>query len=117
MAISEVVIEEKLCQFIKEYGEGQYCLLELLRFLGRHPLACFSQLAIVRALDSNKQYVERALRHLINKGVVSVKVEYNEARYILTDDESIRKPVINVAKLDWFQWQLALGQMRPNAKK
>ncbi len=116
MAVSEVAIEEKLCQFIKEYADGQYCLLELLRFWGRHPNTRFSQLAIVHALDSRRLYVETALKHLINEGIIKTYIENGDFRYSLTEDEELRNLVLDLARLNWCQWQLMLGQMYPSSE-
>ncbi len=113
MAVSEITIGGKLCQFVKEWGDDHYCMLELLRFFGSHPCARFSRLAIVHALSSTKVYIEGALKHLINKGVVRRYIENNVPFYSLTEDESLRSPVLELAKLDWFQWQLMLRQIYP----
>ena len=114
MITSEIAIEEKLCQFIKEYADDQYCL-ELVIFLGRHPCTRFSQLAIVHALDRRRLYIERALRRLISKGVVTTSIENNVPVYSLTENESLANPVLALAKLDWYQWQRLLGQLYPTS--
>jgi len=111
MTSAQITIQEKLCQFINEYEDDRYCLLELLRFWGRHPCTRFSQLVIIHALDSRRPYVERALRYLINMGVVRTHIDNNLPVYSLTEEESLRSPVLNVAKLDWGQWQLVLGRI------
>lgn len=112
MTVSEIAIAEKLYQFIKEYADGHYCL-ELLRFFGRCPHARFSELAVVHALDVNDRrlYIERALRHLIDKGVVRTYTENNVSFYSLTEDESLRSLALDLAKLDWRQWQLVVRQI------
>ncbi len=115
MAAYEIAIEPTLCQFIKEYADDQYCL-ELLQFFGGYPHARFSWLAVVHALNVNggRLYVERALRHLINKGVVRTYIEGNNLPlYFLTGDEPLRRPALELAKLDWHQWQLVLRQIYP----
>jgi len=114
MTVPEIAIAEKLYQFIKEYADDHYCL-ELLRFFGGYPRARFSGLAVVHALDMNgrRLYIERVLRHLIDKGVVKTCIENNVRLYSLTDDESLRSLVSDLAKLDWRQWQLVVRQIYP----
>jgi len=108
--ISEVAIEDKLHEFIKEHGEEQ-CYLELLRFFGRHPYTRFSRRAIVRALDHPRFYVERDLGRLINSGVVKAYTSNSVSFYSLTDDESLCSLVLDLAKLNWLQWRLVLRQI------
>ncbi len=113
MTITDIATERELSQFVTEYAGDQYCLLELLRFWGRHPRARFSRLAIVHALDSTKLYIERALRYLVKKGAVSTHTENNISPYSLTEDESLRGPVLDLAKLDSHQWQLMIKDVQP----
>ena len=112
MSGSEIAIAEKLYQFIKEYADD-HCCLELLRFFGMYPHARFSRLALVHVLDVNggRLYIERALRHLIDKGVVKTYIENNVCLYSLTRDESLRSLVSDLGKLDWRQWQFALRRI------
>jgi len=114
MTVSEIAIAEKLYQFIKEYADGHFCL-ELLRFFGGYPHARFSGLAVVHALDVNDRrlYIERALRHLIDKGVVKTYIGNNVRLYSLTEDESLHSLASDLAKLDWRQWQLVFRQIYP----
>ena len=114
MSGSEIAIAEKLYQFIKEYADDHYCL-ELLRFFGGYPHARFSGLAVVHALDVNgrRLYIERVLRHLIDKGVVKTYIENNVCLYSLTEDESLRSLASDLANLDWRQWQLVVRQIYP----
>ena len=106
MTVSDIAILEKLHQFIKEYADS-YCCLELLRFFGRHPRARFSRLAVVNALNVNgrRPNIEKALKHLIDKGVLKIYIENNICLYSLTEDESLSSLASYLAKLDWHQWQ------------
>lgn len=113
MAISEITLQEELSQFIREYAGDQYCLVELLRFLGRHPNTRFSRLVIIHALNSRKLYTERALKHLASNGVVRTCTENNVPLYSLTEAEPRRNWALDLAKLDWYQWQLLLKQIYP----
>jgi len=114
MTASEIAIAEKLDQFLKEYADSYYCL-EILRFFGKYPRARFSGLAVVHALNVNggRLYIEKVLRYLIDKGVVKTYIENNVRLYSLTEDESLRSLVSDLAKLDWHQWQLVVRQICP----
>lgn len=109
MIVSQIAIEGKLWQLVKEYADDQYCL-ELLRFLGRHPSTQFSQAVIAHALNSRKLHIESALKRLTDKGIVRTHVGNNILLYSLTDNEPLRSPVFDLAKLEWYQWQLLLRQ-------
>jgi len=113
MTVSDIAILEKLHQFTKEYADS-YCCLELLRFFGGYPRARFSRLAVIHALDVNgrKSNIEKALKHLIDKGVVKTYIENNVCLYLLTEDESLSSLASYLAKLDWHQWQLVVRQIR-----
>jgi hypothetical protein len=114
MTASEIAVAEKLDQFLKEYADSQYCL-EILRFFGKYPHARFNGLAVVHALNVNggRSYIERALRHLIDKGVVKAYMENNVRLYSLTEDEPLSNLASDLAKLDWRQWQLVVKQIYP----
>ena len=111
MAVDKIAIAGKLCQFIEQYEDDRYCL-ELLRFFGGYPHARFSELAVVHALNSNngKLYTKRALRRLMDEGVIRTHNENNVLLYSLTGDESLCNLASDLSKLDWRQWQLVLGQ-------
>jgi hypothetical protein len=51
--------------------------------LRRHPRTRFSQLAIVRTLNSNRLYIERALARLTANGVIKKYLENNIPFYSL----------------------------------
>ncbi len=111
MTVAEISIAEKLSQFIKECADD-HCCLELLRFFGGYPHARFGELAVVHALNSNpgKLYTKRALRHLVSKGAVKISVS-NVPLYSLTENEPLRSLALDIARLDWRQWQLVLRQI------
>jgi len=114
MTASEVAVAEKLGQSLREYADSHYCL-EILRFFGKYPHARFSGLAVVHALNVNggRLYIEKALRHLIDKGVVKAYMENNVRLYSLTENEPLSNLASNLAKLDWRQWQLVVKQIYP----
>ena len=114
MTTAEITIAEELCQFIGQYADGYHCL-ELLRFFGGYPRAKFSELAVVHALNSDHggSYIKRALRQLVDRGVVRISIDNNISLYSLTEDDSLRSLASDLAKLDWRQWQLVLRQTLP----
>jgi hypothetical protein len=114
MITSGIALQEELTQFIREYTGDQYCLVELLRFLGRHPNTRFSRLVIIHALNSRRLYTEKALKHLVSNGVVRTCVENNVPLYSLTEEPQ-RNWALDLAKFDWCQWQLLLKQIYPAA--
>jgi hypothetical protein len=111
MTITQATEREFLCQLIKEYGDDPYCL-ELIQFFGSHPHARFSGLAILHALSvsGERLYVEKALRQLVDKGLVKTYSENNIAFYCLTDDDALRQAALDATRLDWSQWQVMLRQ-------
>ncbi len=114
--MQEIVVEGKLRQFIREYCDGRGSL-QLLLFLGRHPLARFSQLAIVHALDAQKTDTDEAIQHLTDKGLVVTRIAENGlCFYSLTEDESLRDRVSELVTLDWWQFQLMLEQIQPTVE-
>ncbi len=115
MVVAEVAVTEEPCpSFIKEYADDYGCL-EIIRFFGAYPRARFSRLAVVHALNvhGGRLYIERALKQLADKGIVRISTNNNILLYSLTEDESLRRPALALARLDWHQWQLALTQIYP----
>ncbi len=108
----EIAITERLCHLIRECAAQQYCL-ELLHFFSRHPFARFSGPVILYSLSASggRIYVERALGHLVGKGILVRHSDNGNSRmplYSLTTDQSLRDLVLGMAKLEWRQWQLVL---------
>ena len=111
MTISRITIAEELCQFVKRYVDDGHCL-ELLRFFGRYSHAQFSELAVLHALnlDYGKLYTKRALRQLVDEGMLGISINNNIPLYSLTKDESLGSLASDLAKLDWHQCQLVFRQ-------
>lgn len=106
--MQEIVVEERLREFIREYCDGRSSV-QLLLFLGRHPHARFSQLAIVHALEARKADVADAVQHLINKRlVVAWTAENGLPFYSLTEEEPLCGLVEELVTLDWWQHQIML---------
>ena len=113
MAVSKVAIERELYQSLRQYVDDRFCL-DILLFLGAHPHTRFSLLAIVHALGTQRLYVEHALRHLIDKGVVREYADSNPSYYSLTGDESLRRLIADLSRLDWRQWRSVLEETCPS---
>jgi len=111
MIASIVAIEEGLAQYVHNYADDRHCLLELLRFLGKHPYTRFSRSAVVHALKNQRVNVERALRYLTANGVVSSDSENKIHLYSLAKDGPERNWALDLAKFDWCQWQVVLKQV------
>jgi hypothetical protein len=114
MTVAQITLVEKLCRFLNQYMDDSYCL-QLLRFFGGYPYTRFSEPVIVHAVNPNntKPHTKRALRQLVDKGVVRTSMDNDILLYSLTEDESLRNLASELAKLDWSQWQLVFRQTRP----
>jgi hypothetical protein len=95
-------------QLMEKRSDNRY-YLELLRFFGAHPNTRFNRLAVIQSLNENdSEYeIERALAQLISNGVIKASNENNTRFYSLTKDESRRKWVMELVKLEWHNCQLA----------
>jgi hypothetical protein len=107
--ITEINTRQSVSQFTNNMV-GDRCCLGLLRFFGAHPNSRFSKLAIVHAIDENgsRIKVEMALIQLINEGIIKIDIENDMRLYLLTKDEPVRQLVLDLAKLEWRQWQMVL---------
>lgn len=110
MTIAEVSTQEKACDFVREFADDRYSL-RLLRFLGMHPYARFGRLAILHAecTDSRKSFLEKALRRLVDQGIVKECVENGFSLYSLTEDKTLANRVMELAKLDWREWRIVVN--------
>ena len=111
MLASIVTIEEKLIQSVQDYADDRRCLLELFRFLGKHPYTRFSRMAVVHALKNQGVLAERGLKYLVDKRLVTVEVENNIKLFSLTMTEQTRTLAFEMGRLDWCQWQSVLRQV------
>jgi hypothetical protein len=111
MFASVVVVEDKLAQYIKDYADDRRCLLELLRFLGKHPFTRFSRLAVVHALKHQGILVGRELKYLVDQELVTEEVENSIHLFSLTPTEQTQKWAHELGQLDWCQWQSLLRQV------
>jgi hypothetical protein len=107
--ITEINTRQSVSQFTNNMVYDR-CCLGLLRFFGAHPNSRFSKLAIFHAIDENgsRTKVEMALIQLINEGIIKIDIENDMRLYLLTKDEPVRQLVLDMAKLDWRQWQMVV---------
>ena len=108
--MSDILHEDELCQFINEFAEDQ-CSLELIQFWGRHPHTRFSRLALIHAFDRRRSEIERALRRLVDKGLVKTSTGNGVTFYWLTETKPLRTLVLRLTELDWPRWQLLLKEI------
>jgi len=99
--------EESLYRFLQEHGDN-WVKRGLLLFWGMHPNARFDRRAICYALDCNKLDAERALRTMVEDGLLDRNICNDVTLYSLTKNEEKRQPVLELATLSWEQWQLIL---------
>lgn len=112
MTASTVVIEEKLSEYVRSYQDDRCCLMEMLRFLGKHPNTRFSRRALVHALKSERhRVVERGLKYLTDSGVASSDSEKGILLYALAKTGPMRDWALNLARVDWHQWQTLLKEV------
>jgi len=98
-----------LGQLVKKLINNRCCLM-LLRFFVAHPNGRFSKLAIVHAIDDNnsKPEVEKALRQMVDEGILMINIENDVSFYLLTREEPTRQSILEMAEFDWRHWQLVL---------
>lgn len=111
MSVTQTPARENVFQVIEEYDSDPYCL-ELIQFFGWYPDTHFSRLAVLHVLSANgeRRRIEKALKELIDKGVVKTYSENNAQLYCLSDDASKREAALELARVDWGQWQGVLRQ-------
>ena len=96
-------------QIVQKFRDDNYCL-ELLRFFGNYPTTRFSELAVVHALsDEEKSRVKGALGRLLLSGIVGVCIANGTHLYKLADNEGFRDAVMYLAKLEWREWRMIIG--------
>ena len=78
MVAPNILIEESLYRFLEEHGDNR-AKRRLLFFWGSHPDGKFARYTICYALDCNKLEVDRALRVLVEAGLVDTYM-HNESK-------------------------------------
>ena len=96
---TQTSVRGELRRFIKEYADDYYAVSLLLVFAA-YPFTRFSRLAIIHALpDNSTNKIHQGLAKLVDKGVISTRVDNNTALYWLGDDSSTRKLVLQFGRL------------------
>ncbi len=108
--MKDIEIEDKLCNFIKEFSDNLYCL-ELLMFFSRHPNARFNRTAILHSVNVEHFEASLSLKHLIDKKVVVSYSENGATLYGLTKEEPIHSQAAQMVHIDQHQWQIILEQL------
>ena len=107
--------EASLYRFLEEYGNNRV-KREVLFFWGCHPNAKFTRHIICYALDCSKLEVDRELRALVKAELVDIHILNGVTFYSLTANEERRRPVLELAALDWNQRQLMLKRIKLEGK-
>jgi hypothetical protein len=110
METLSVSTEEELYHFLEEHGTNRV-KRELLAFWGRHSDAKFSRRVICYALDCSKLEAEGALRAMVDAGLVDNHTNNGLTLYSLTENEERRRLVLELAALDWDQWNTMIKRM------
>jgi len=109
-----MVIRTEVYRFLQEYGDSRV-KRELLLFWGMHPNARFDRRAICYALDCNKLDAERALTTMVGEGLLEETRCNGVALYQLTTIDERRRSVLELAALNWEQWQLMFRDVEQEA--
>ncbi len=86
------------------------CCLGLLRFFAAHPNGRFSKLAVIHAVDDDCTgwEMEQALEEMVEERILDVNRDNRITFYMLTQEEALRRLVLNMATFEWRDWQLVL---------
>ncbi len=106
---------EDLYRFLQEHGDS-WVKREMLLFWGMHPNARFDRRAVHYALDYSRMETERALRTMVEEGLVDKNICNGVTLYSLTAEEERRRVVLELAALSWDQWSLMLMRVEQAAK-
>ena len=92
---------EELERFTAQYA-GDATGREIILFLGQHPFARFSQLALRSALRSNVE-IAGSLRQLVSRGVIKSADGNGIRLYWLTNEEPVRGLVLGISGMDFIK--------------
>jgi DNA-binding transcriptional ArsR family regulator len=116
MAVQDLVCEDRLEPLMQEHGRDQV-RMELIAFWSRHPNKRFAAGAISCALDRRKRQTVKALRALVEAGLVDICMDREEPFYSLTSDSSLREPVLELASLNGGDfWRLMAMSLQKRGK-
>lgn len=110
-----VSTQEELYRFLEEHGNNRV-KRELLAFWGMHPEARFSSYVICFALDCGKLEMNRALREMLDAGLIDNHTHNGLSLYSLTKNEEKRQTVLKLAALTWDQWNIVIRRIEQGHK-
>jgi hypothetical protein len=108
--LKDIDVEDKLCNFIKDFCDDLISL-ELLIFFSRHPLARFNRTAVIHALLNNQFDTGIALKRLMDKKIVIASNENGMTLYSLTREEPAHSLAVELVTIDQSKWQRVLEQI------
>jgi hypothetical protein len=108
--LRDIDIEDKLCNFIKDFGDDLFSL-ELLLFFSRHPNARFNRTSILHVLTTKQFDTGIALKRLIDKKIVVTHSENGVSLYALTREEPLHSLAAGLVNIDQRQWQVIVEQI------
>jgi hypothetical protein len=112
MVTGEIGASNKLYQLIEQYRDDP-CCLDILRFWAGHSSMRFNRKALINAFYTKRSHVERALKRLVDDGMVRTNFENNDPIYSLGEDGSVRSLVSELVGFDWGQWRSITGKIYP----
>jgi hypothetical protein len=107
MNITKIAVRDEARDFVREFVDDPQCL-GLLRFFGTHPYTRFSRSAVLNgpSVNGDKSFLERALGRLVDQGIIKERIENGLSFYSLTVDGMLGSWVMELADLDWSEWQV-----------
>jgi hypothetical protein len=111
LIVKRIEIEERLCNFIRDFGDD-LSSLELLLFFSRHPNARFNRTVLLHVhITSGKFDTGIALKRLLDKKIVISHCQNGITLYSLTKDEPTHTLSSELINIDQRQWQKIVEQI------
>jgi len=105
MEATSALTEQKLSCFLAKHGNNR-ARRGLLLFWSRYPSAKFSKPVIYSAVNYPKHDVEKALKDMVEEGIVVSSIQNKVTLYSLTLNEERRRKIIELSTLDFERQQL-----------
>jgi hypothetical protein len=105
MEATVTLAEEKLPCFLAKHGNNQ-ARRGLLLFWSRYPSAKFNKPVIYSAVTYPKSDVEKALKDMVEEGIVVSSIQNKVTLYSLTPNEGKRRAIMELSTLDFERQQL-----------
>ena len=97
-------VADSLYCFLEEHGNDRI-KRGLLSFWGMHPNARFDISIICYAVDCHKLDAERALKAMVEDGLLDKYMHNGVTLYSLTTNQERRRPVLELTTLPRNRWQ------------